>query len=411
MEIIKWNKIEEKNIIILDCINDTLKKGKGIIVFEPRLKNVNYICNFLEKNINEPISVYHKKLKKTELWNVWKRAIEGKIKIIVSTRHGVFLPLKNLGTIIFDDEEDRDYESCDQKPYFDARSIAKLRSRYADIKILGLSQAPRVEDFIEAQNQKKFKNLSLNKNHINIKTISLNGIYNFMSHGLINSMNNALQNQKKVILFINRKGEATSINCRDCGFVWRCGKCEIPLRVIKKSEIISLRCNNCGAIGELPLLCPKCKGANIYFRGINTGRIEKEIKKLFPEKKIIKIEKMEMPFDAPQIDNADIIIGTEYLYKNYLYPECNIKNIGLVVLPAVDTFFTRPDIKTDEQGYSWIIKFMNLSVQENAEMIIQTFSLENPILNMALKNSLDFYKKEDELRKKFAYVNHCHTPK
>ncbi|NQU83435.1 MAG: hypothetical protein HQ536_01870, partial [Parcubacteria group bacterium] len=314
------------------------------------------------------------------------------------TRHGTFLPLKDSCLIIFDDEEDEDFLSVDQKPHYDARTIAALRSTWSGISVIFLSQSPRLENYIYTIKENTFSELNETKSPKNISITDLkSGDYSHISYSLKKAISNALQKHKKVILFLNRKGKASFVSCRGCGFVWKCNECEVPLRAYDRT----LWCNRCKNKKEVPTICEKCKGVNIHFSGTGTQKIEQELKKEFPSADVLRIDKDAL--EDPNIEKADIIIGTEYLYKNYLYPHNQIKNIGLVVLPLADTLFNYPDFRTDEKAFAWIVRFANLSEQESAEMIVQTYSPENQILRLACKNSLDFYKKEIEERKKFGY--------
>ncbi|MEA3272418.1 MAG: hypothetical protein U9P90_02005 [Patescibacteria group bacterium] len=334
--IFKWNNIDKKNEMILNLIKDTIKKNKSVLVLEPRLQNVNYMQKILDTHKGCPY-IYHSKLKKTEKWDVWKNAIEGKIKIIIATRHGVFLPLKNLGLIIFDDEEDDDFTSINQKPYYDARTIAELRN----VEVVSFSQSPRVGTIFQELDENKIKpEITI----VDLKT----GDYSPISYTLKKAIRNTLQKGKKVVLFLNRKGET----------------------------------------------------------GIE--KLEKELRKNSPAERIIRVDK-DSNTNFEDIKKSNIIIGTEYLYKNYLYPKNQIKGIDLIVLPKADTLFNHPDFRTDERAFAWIVKFSNLAEQESAKFIVQTYSPENQVLRLACQNSLDFYKREYEIRKKFGYVRNNHT--
>lgn len=403
---IKWGKECSKNNLIFDLVSKNSEKQ--LIILEPRLRNAQLTYNFLKRTFGEKVKLYHKKLNKNSAFGLWKDVLLNKTNIIVTTRAGIFFPMNNLDFILFSDEEDPDFKSADQSPYYDSRTIGALRSNWSNAKLLLLSQSPRTETFELAKRNCSFYEID-KKENVDITVIDIRNSYFstnslYISNSLREGIVNTLQNGKKVILFLNRKGESTFISCRDCGFVWKCKNCTRPLVNYGNS----LQCNKCKNKVAIPLICEKCKSTNIVLRGIGTQKLEKELIKFFPNKNILRIDKDSSienkdNDEKKKIDMANIIVGTEYLFKNYLYPEVLIKNIGLVTIPVAENLFSLPDFRTDEKAYAWIIKLKKIALNTGSKMIIQSFFPENENISMACGDNLNFYEKELKQRNIFLY--------
>jgi primosomal protein N' (replication factor Y) len=414
---IKWHDADKKNSFIINLIEENLKKNKSILLLEPRAKNALWMYEFLKIKFSaqggpasaqgNQVGIYLKKSPKNESFEAWKNFAEGKTKIIITTRAGIFMPAKNLGLFIFDDEDEADFKSADQKPYYDSRSIALLRSKWSDAKIVALSESPSILNYARASKDGNFLNLDEVKAEtsvVDIKDEHLSKRNTLIGQILENEAEYALQNGKKVVLFLNRKDDATLAVCRDCGFIWKCDLCGNNFKIGKQKLI----CKNCKIEKDIPLSCESCHGINIKFAGAGTSGLEKELSKIFPNKKILRVDKDSSLETTPkkeleEINKADIIIGTEYFYKNFLRPEIFVKNIGLYAIPLAENLFGRIDYRSNEKSYGWIIKFRNLTAASSAKLVIQTYAPENPVIQMASADDLKFYGKELAERRKFKY--------
>lgn len=404
---VKWRNEDKKNSFIVNLIEESLKNNKSVLILEPRVKNALWMREFLKIKFRDNVDLYLKKTAKNESFETWKNFAEGKTKIVITTRAGIFLPAKDLGLFIFDDEDEADFKSADQKPYYDSRSIALLRSKWSGAKIVALSETPSVLSFARAEKDGNFINLDEAKAEtsvIDIKDEHLSKRNTIIGQILENEAEYALQNGKKVILFLNRKDDASLAVCRDCGFVWKCGGCGSNFKISKQKMF----CKFCGITKDIPITCELCHGINIKFAGAGTSGIEKELSKIFPDKKILRVDKDSSDETTPkkeleEITKADIIIGTEYFYKNFLRPEILPKNIGLYAIPLAENLFGKIDYRANEKAYSWIVKFGNLAAASKAKLLIQTYAPENPVIQMAFADDLKFYGKELAERKKFKY--------
>jgi primosomal protein N' (replication factor Y) len=414
---VKWHNAGNKNSFIVNLIEENLAKNKSILILEPRAKNALWMYELLKIKFSaqggsasgggKQIGIYLKKSPKSESFEAWKNFAEGKTKIIITTRAGIFLPTKNLGLFIFDDEDEADFKSADQKPYYDSRSVALLRSKWLGAKIVALSESPSVLNFARAAKDGNFLNLDEIKadtSIIDVKDEHLSKRNTIIGQILENEAEYALQNGKKVVLFLNRKDDASLAVCRDCGFIWKCANCGSNFKISKQR----LTCKNCRIEKDMPLSCEKCQGTNIKFAGAGTSGIEKELSKIFPDKKILRVDGDSSDETTPkkeleEINKADIIIGTEYFYKNFLHPEIIPKHIGLYAIPLAENLFGRIDYRANEKAFSWIVRFRNLAATSKAKLLIQTYTPENPVIQMASADDLKFYNKELAERKKFSY--------
>lgn len=407
---IKWHNADKKNSFIVNLIEESLKGGKSVLILEPRVKNALWMREFLKIRFVDDAGLYLKKTAKSKSFESWKNFAEGKTKIMVTTRAGIFLPAKNPCLFIFDDEDEADFKSADQKPYYDSKSIALLRAKWAGAKIVTLSESPSVLSFARAEKDGNFINLDEISadtpvvDIVDIKDEHLSKRNTLIGQILENETEYALQNGKKVVLFLNRKDDASLAVCRNCGFVWKCESCGSNFKINKQQMI----CKPCGITKGMPIICESCHGTNIKFAGAGTSGIEKELLKIFPDRKILRVDKDSSEEITPkkeleEIAKADIIISTEYFYKNFLRPETLIKNIGLYAIPLAENLFGRIDYRSNEKAFSWIVKFRNLAVASGAKLIVQTYAPENPVIQMASADDLKFYDIELAERKKFRY--------
>lgn len=206
------------------------------------------------------------------------------------------------------------------------------------------------------------------------------------------------------MFLLNRRGTSTLVICHDCDYVFKCPTCELPLVCHEENfgTCNKLICHHCKYEESIPLSCPNCRGASIKFFGTGTQKVEQEVKELFPHAKVARIDKdVQIPDFRSQIPDSDILIGTQFFIKNYL-PQ--IKNIGLIGIISADTLFFRPDFHSGEKTFEWLTKIINLSKERKSRILIQTYLLNNFIVQSAVAgNYEDFYKREIEEREKFNY--------
>ncbi|MFH2136330.1 MAG: primosomal protein N' [Patescibacteria group bacterium] len=401
---------KNKIAVFLKCVEKILSENKTVLILLPQVSDVLETSSYFLNFFPEKISLLHGELSKTEYWQEWQKIKKGQAKIVLGTRSALFAPLKNLGLIIIDNEEASDFKQSDQNPRYDARDAVLKLGEITGAKVILASQAPRPETYFMSQNNSDFEYFlpqspapsspALIDMNNEIKNKNLSAI----SEKMKEKIDETLSKKQKVILLLNRRGSGTVILCRDCDHVFKCKTCETPLTCHEAECALPSKfiCHNCGAEESTKLSCPKCRGTNIKYFGVGTQTVEKEIKKIFPKTKILRIDK-----DAPpekihhQLADADIFIGTQFFIKNFL---TKIKPIGLVGVVSADTLIYRPDFHSGEKIFSWLTDIINFAHGVKSPILIQTFFPNNFIIAAAAEEKPEnFYFEELDNRQMLNY--------
>jgi primosomal protein N' (replication factor Y) len=407
--LLHYKNNKNKIAIFLKCVEKIILGDKGVLILLPQVSDVLEFSSYFSSLFPGKISSLHGELSKTEYWQEWQKIKRGVSKIAIGTRSALFAPFKNIGLIIIDSEEAPDFKQSDQNPRYDARDTAFKLAEITGAKVVLGSQAPRPETYFESQNNPDFDYLPPQKSEqpstalVDMNNEIKNKNISSLSERIKEKISEALFKKQKVILLLNRRGAGTTIICRDCDHIFKCKTCETPL--VCHDEGCSLPnkfiCHNCGAEEPVQLVCPKCHGTSIKYLGVGTQTVEKEIKKIFPKTKIIRIDK-----DAkfPNLDissDAEIFIGTQLFIKNYL---AQIKNIGLIGVISADTLIYRPDFRSGEKIFSWLTNIINFSYTVKSPIIIQTFFPNNFVIQGVIEGKAEsFYLEELENRQILNY--------
>lgn len=401
---------KNKIVALLKIAQKIISEEKSVLVLLPQVPDIaNLAPSFLNLFYGQT-ALLHGELSKTEYWQEWQKIKNGKAKIVIGTRSALFSPLANLGLIIIDNEEAPDFKQSDQNPRYDARDASLKLAELTGAKIIFTSLAPRPETFFLAQNRPDFNYLSpeIPSSPATILADMNDEIKNknFSSLGekIKKEISAAIAKQKKVILLLNRRGLSTMILCRDCDHVFKCKTCDLPLACHDEECGLPKQfiCHNCGKTELVQLVCPKCRGTDIKYLGVGTQTVEKEIKKIFSQIKVLRIDK-DVPMEKiyPQISGADVFIGTQFLIRNYLY---KIKNIGFLGVISADTMIYRPDFRSGEKIYSWLTGIINFSREAKIPVIVQTFFPNNFVIRSAIQEKPElFYLEELDNREALGY--------
>lgn len=340
--------------------------------------------------------------------------------LVLGTRLAVFAPFENLGLIILDQEENINYKQYDRSPFYHTREVAlKLADLFKTKIILG-SQTPSLESYKKIK-EKKYQLIQISPKATNIQTtiVDLNqerlkGNFSIFSEILLEKIKKKLREKKKILLFVNRKGLANFIFCQNCGWIEKCPNCNISLTAhfekntntassylsnVAASAKSYLACHHCNYSKAIPLICPICQGSELKSSGFGSQRVEREIKKIFPKNRILRIDQDSFEFDnkketAVQIEKAEIIIATQMIFGQPL------PSFGLSALIQIDQSLNLPYFKSLERTFqiSWKLK------NRSEDFLVQSYNPEIFLIQALIKNDLDFfYQRELEQRKKTAY--------
>lgn len=403
-----------KTEIYIKLIRECLKNNGQVIYLLPEIFLASVILKRLENIFKDNIKIVHSKVSKSELLFIYQKFYSGEIKIIVGPRSALSFIPKNLKLIIIDEEQDDSYRQ-EQSPRYDARHLAEKISEFEQVNLLFGTATPRIETFYRAQNNEygllelknRYQQLLPEAKIVDMRQEIRKKNYSILSESLCDELSYAIEHQHKVILYLNRRGLATFVSCRDCGHIETCPNCNLPLTHHLNQGRDVLTCHQCDYQTVLPSRCSSCGSAFIKSFGTGIQRVESEIRKLFPKSKILRLDSdlKESEFNeiARQIheNNFDILIGTQIIAKGLDLPD-----VDLVGIISADTVLHLPDYHSGERTFQQITQVSGRSGRRHRQgkTIIQTYWPENQAIKFAaLHDFRSFYDIEIGVRKIFNY--------
>jgi primosomal protein N' (replication factor Y) len=383
----------------LEHIKYALQNNKSVIILLPDKNSVLNAKNFIQSRFDVPLGIlFRKKPKELEDWLKIKSGI---VNIVIGSRSGIFAPIKNLGLIIIEEEENSIYKQ-DQVPHYHAREVAFMRSKLEKAGLILGSMTPSLESFYLSEKQKiKYPVTSGIKDFPEVKIIDMkSGQFApdrrkiVFSKYLIDTIASALNLGGKVLLFLNRKGFATYSFCINCGMVIKCPRCNINLVYHFKDNILS--CHYCNFNMELPKICPNCNSGYIKFTGAGTEKIESELSRIFVK---ARIERYDLK-KRPSPDEADIFIATSAIIRQSDF------YFELVGVLDIDNSLNRIDFRSSEKTFEILVGLLKLAKER---LLIQTRIPNHHCFHALLKKDIDwFYKEELKQRKELNFPPYKH---
>ena len=403
-----------KTEIYMRLIEDVIKENKTALILVPEIGLTTQIVEQFYERFGNNVAIFHSALSDGEKYDEYLKILKGEVRIVVGTRSSVFTPIVNLGIIIIDEEHSDSYKQ-ENNPRYNALDIALFRSKYHKIPLVLGSATPSLETM--ARSKKGVYELIEIKERIGDATLPLVELVdmepemkkrNFLFSDLLREkIAEKLLKKEQIILLLNRRGFSTTITCQNCGFTYKCPDCDITLTYHKTSN--NLRCHYCGYTIFKPDVCPECKEKSLNYFGTGTEKLETEIKKLFPEAGVIR-----MDTDTTQnkgshgriIENFknekyDILLGTQMISKGLDFPK-----VTLVGVINADASLNIPDFRCGEKTFQLLNQVSGRAGRKDnkGEVIIQTFNPDNYTLNCIKENSYeDFYNYEMNIRKRLGY--------
>ena len=406
-----------KTHIYLEKIDETVKEGKNVLFLLPEISLTKQITQRLEKKYGKQLGFYHQKLTDFERVEVWRKVKNNELKILIGTRNSLFLPFKNLGLIIVDEEHDSAYKPREVSPYFNAKDSSLVLAEFYDAKVILGSATPSVESYWLAKNDRiryvylgeRFGNVNLPEFElINFKEAqdskSVNG--NFALRTLEEIRKN-IEEKKQTMVLHNRRGYANVVECESCGYVAYCSNCDVVMTYHKFSN--ELKCHYCGHKAAKPKACPKCYSENLNTRGVGVEQIHEELSKIFPESEVdrMDVDSMRRKFAYEKLyekiedRETDIIVGTQMISKGL-----DFDHIELVTIPRADQMLYVQDFRAEERAYQLIMQVSGRAgrVSGEGKILIQTFNPNHSIFQLIKeKDTEKIYSYFLAERKKFLY--------
>ncbi len=413
-----------KTEIYLRILADTLALGRQAIIMVPEIALTPQTIQRFASRFPGNVAVLHSGLSLGEHFDEWRRIRDGLVDIVVGSRSAVFAPLPRLGLIVIDEEHEWTYKQTDVAPRYHARDVAlKLAEITRSLLIMG-SATPDVGSYQRALNG-EFKLLEMQERVVRsesaqqgsgsreqgvasgeqggkgvtvvesplppVEVVDLRselkeGNRSIFSRSLLNAMRVALDASQQIILFLNRRGSATFVMCRDCGHVVQCKKCAASLGYHQAEE--QLVCHQCNRRYAIPQKCPQCWSKRIKFFGIGTQRVEEEVHKLFPSARLLRWDRdvtqgklaHELILDRFSHHDADILIGTQMIAKGLDLPL-----VTLVGVVSADTVLHLPDFRAGERTFQLLTQVAGRAGRSalGGRVIIQTYTPEHYAIQAA----------------------------
>ena len=408
-----------KTKVYLKLIDKVIENGKDVIVLVPEIALTSQAVGIFYGRYGNRVAVIHSGLSMGERNDEYKRIADGEAKIVVGTRSAVFAPVKSLGLIVMDEEQESTYKS-ERTPKYHARDVANFRAKYNKALFLMASATPSLKSYSNAVNgrctlceiDERYGDAKLpSVVTVDMKAEIKNGNRTPISSVLREYLQEALDNNKQAILLINRRGYNTFIACTDCGNVITCPNCSISLTYHSSGN--RLVCHYCGYSKRIDYKCPSCGSDNVRYSGYGTQRIEDELRSLFPQARVLRMDadttsgkfSHDKLFSAFKNHEYDFLIGTQMVAKGLDFPD-----VTLVGVVNADNSLYDENYNSAEKSFDLITQVIGRSGRRDGEgkAVIQTINPYNTTLEFASsQNYKGFYNSEIALRKAMTYPPFC----
>ena len=405
-----------KTDIYIHLIQKQLEAGKNVLYLVPEIALTTQLTSRLQLIFGDKLIVYHSRFTDAERELLYNESSKEEPHVVLGARSAIFLPIPNIGLIIVDEEHDASYKQEEPSPRYHARAASIILAREHKANVLLGTATPSIESYYLALNgtyglvnlTERYGGLELPKiNLIDLKNqYERKEMYGHFSDQLVEKIRDCLAENKQVILFQNRRGYSSQLQCTSCGQPPRCVQCDVPMTYHKREN--ELRCHYCGYHMPVPSVCPHC-GGELKTIGFGTERIEDEIQALFPEARV-----MRMDLDTTRNRNAyqdiinsfsrhecDILVGTQMVTKGLHFDD-----VKLVALLNADSLFNQPDFRAYERAYQMMEQVAGRAGRKGSggEVWIQTFSPSNAVLSYVKNHDYNaLYTQQINERKIFNY--------
>lgn len=419
-----------KTEIYLRLLGEVLKKGQRGLVLVPEISLTPQLIQRFARRFGDNIAALHSQLTDRERTNQWWDAVEGKKSILIGARSALFCPIENLGLIIVDEEHEPSFKQ-DEKLKYNGRDAAVMMGKLLNIPVVLGSATPSLETWKNVLD-KRYQLHTL-RNRVANRSLPLTEVIDlrrlkaddeeqkklstkfahlpfWMSPQLYEKISGVLEQGDQAALFLNRRGIAQMVLCPACGHTRECPNCDISLTLHAQSHLV---CHYCDYHENFKTKCPDCKEGELQAIGLGTELLEKDLNRLFPEKKVARADRDEIQnrgdleelIEKMESGEIDILVGTQMIAKGLDFPK--LKLVGLVL---ADVGFNLPDFRATERSFQLITQMSGRSGRHVKEgespglVIIQTFNAEHESITYARANDFEgFAKHELEIRAQLNY--------
>lgn len=393
-----------KTEVYASLIKDALQKGKQILYLLPEIALTTQLIVRLQSYFGDAVAVYHSKYNLQERVEVWQNVLHksDKAQLVVGARSALFLPFKQLGLIVVDEEHENSFKQYDPAPRYHARDAAVVLAHISKSPILLGSATPSLES-IQNVVQGKYAMAQLTQRHANIpmpsiQLIDLKDQYKKkkmklqFSEPLRLAISETLSVGEQVILFQNRRGYAPIVECFSCGHTPHCKSCDVSLTFHSKAGV--LRCHYCGYEEQKKNQCRECGSLDVSTKGFGTEQVVSSVKALFPNANVARMDLdttrakdgYQQIIDRFENHEIDVLVGTQMLSKGL-----DFRDVGLVGVMAADTLLNFPDFRAHEKTFQLLTQVAGRSgrTAKTGKVLIQTYHPEHQILQQVTTHAFD----------------------
>ena len=411
-----------KTEVYIESVRHCLELNQNAIILVPEISLTAQIIERFQEHFPDQIGVIHSGLTQSEKFDEWWRIKNGDYRIVIGSRSALFAPMPNLGLIVIDEEHDPSYKESNLSPKYQVKDVAMQMAAKLNLCVVLGSASPDVETYFRAErgryklarldhrfglnnnlNQSKLADVEV----VDMKEELKNGNYSIFSNNLILQMQEKIEKKEQIILFVNRRGTFSLVQCQNCGQVFNCSSCDKTLTYHSESDY--LKCHYCGLIRKSFSNCTKCDSASISKYGLGTQLVEDEFKKLFQNVSYVRWDS-DVTRNYKEYQNilntfangeAKVLIGTQVIAKGH-----HIPSVTLVGVVNADIGLGLPDFRASERVFQMLCQVAGRSGRGDTpgKVIIQTYQPDHySIENASEQNYKNFYSKEISYRKSFMY--------
>ncbi len=410
-----------KTEIYLQAIAYALEQGKGAIVLVPEISLTpqtveRFKARFSSGKLQTLVAVLHSHLSAGERHDEWHKIRQGRARIVIGARSAIFAPVEPLGLIIVDEEHEHTYKQ-EEAPRYNARDVAIMRGQMEGAVVVLGSATPSLESYYNCK-KGKYTLLELpervdNQKMPRVRVVDMRQTARvgkgppIFSPQLKEAITQRLERGEQTILFLNRRGYSTALECTRCGYVAECPNCSLALTYHRADEC--LRCHLCGYNEAVPAACPKCKDPSIRYLGLGTQKVEDVLGKLFPQARVKRMDAdvMKRKEDYRKVlgdfrtAKIDILIGTQMIAKGLHFP-----NVTLVGIIFADMALHLPDFRAGERTFQLLTQVAGRAGRGDVEgeVFVQAYTPFHPAIQFARRHDfVGFYEQEIEFREQLKY--------
>ena len=405
-----------KTEVYIRAMRVAMSLGRSALMLVPEIALTPVFSRRLRMHFGDRVAIFHSSLSRGERFDEWTRVRNGEARIVIGTRSAVFAPIKNLGLVIVDEEHESTYRQQDS-PHYNGRDTAIVRAQKESAVVILGSATPSLESFHNAQTG-KYRYLQM-PNRLGNRPLAVAEIVDMrdvfarhqkprvFSDELLAAITEVHQKQEQSIILLNRRGYSSFVLCRSCGESVQCPNCDVTLTYHRSERVII--CHYCNHREAAPQQCPSCQGKYIYYVGEGTQQIEEQLKQLFPELRIARIDRdtasrrgdFERSLSDFGAGKIDMLVGTQILAKGHDFP-----NVTLVGVVSVDAGMALPDFRAAERTFQLLTQVAGRAGRGDraGKVLIQTYHPYHYALRHAsAQDYAGFYAEEIRHRENHTY--------